>query len=78
MSKQDRHTCRTLRRSIAAAMNELSAERRPFLTENQVSAMTGGSVEKSVERAFGAVGDSPRSACYISTMDVSCYYFCKV
>jgi len=47
---------------IAAAVNELSAERRrPVLTENQVRAMIGGGVEKPVERAFGAVGDSRRS-----------------
>jgi hypothetical protein len=52
----------TLRRSIAAAINELSAERRrPTLTQNQVRAMIGGGAEKPVERAFGAVADSRRS-----------------
>jgi hypothetical protein len=60
----------SLRRSVAAAVNELSAERR-------IPDRKGG-VEKPVERAFGAIGNSPKSACCISTMDVSCYYFCKV
>jgi len=50
----------TLRRSIAAAINELSAERRrPTLTQNQVRAMIGGGAKNPVERA--SVGDSRRS-----------------
>jgi hypothetical protein len=61
----------TLRRSIAAAVNELSAERRPVLTEDQVRAMIGGGAEKRVERTFGAVEDfTDRSVCCLSTTNV--------
>jgi hypothetical protein len=69
----------TLRRSIAAAVNELSAERRPVLTEDQVRAMIGGGAEKRVERTFGAVEDfTDRSVCCLNDERESCYYFCKV